>query len=207
MAYFDCTSGWLYPDSGESSGWYALFRDTARSEDAFIQARLAEANLSYEQHWAGALPPFAIYEQNPLPTLPRFTPDAPVQVGHLTFLGYTNGTPPPAKPGQTVEIETWWRVNSLPERPLSVMMHLAGPGDTPLVVGDDLGVSIENWQMGDVIVQRHLLTLPADTPPGEYTPATGAYWLDTLERWPVLIDGKPVGDQVALSPIPVVASR
>ena len=203
-AYFDCTSSWLYPNGAESPGWYALYRDTARSDDAFIRARLAESTPSYEQREARALPPFAIYEQVSPPALPRFTPDAPIRIGHLTFLGYTGAGPLPVEPGRTVEIETWWRVDSLPERPLSIMLHLAGSGSTPVVVGDGLGVPIESWQIGDVIVQRHALPLPADAPPGEYTPTTGVYWLDTMERWKV--GGAQAGDQLTLPSLVVTAA-
>ena len=204
IAYFDCTSAWLYPNGGESPGWYALYRDTARSDDTFIQARLAESAPSYEQREARALPPFAIYEQNSSPTLARFTPDASVQIGHLTFLGYTGGDSLPGEPGRTVEIETWWRVDSLPERPLWIMLHLAGSGGAPVVVGDGLGVPIESWQVGDVIVQRHALPLPADAPPGEYVPTTGVYWLDTMERWKV--GGEQAGDQLTLPALVVDAA-
>ena len=207
MAYFDCTSAWLYPNGGESSGWYALFRDTARSDDTFIQARLARSDLSYEQRRTGTLPPFAIYEQISRPTFPRSTPDAPVRVEHLAFLGYTGDNLSSARPGQTTELETWWRVDSLPERPLSIMMHLVGPGDVPVVVGDGLGVPAEQWQIGDVIVQRHTLALPADAPPGEYTPATGAYWLDTMERWSIERKGESIGAHLVLPTIPVTAGQ
>jgi len=206
LAYFDCTSSWLYPDGGKSPGWYVLFQDTARSDDAFVQARLAEGTLSYEQRRAGALPPFVIYEQNSPPSFPRFTPDTPVRIGHLTFLGYAHDSPVPARPGQTIKVETWWRVDSLPGRPLSIMLHLLGPGDAPIAVGDGLGVPIENWRAGDVIVQRHLLALPANVPPGEYTPTTGAYWLDTVERWPIEKDGELIGDQLVLPAMLVVTA-
>ncbi|MEE8390068.1 MAG: phospholipid carrier-dependent glycosyltransferase, partial [Anaerolineae bacterium] len=205
MAYFDCTSAWLYPNGGESPGWYALFRDTARSDDAFIQNRLAEGNLSYEQHRTGTLAPFAIYEQVSRPASPRFTPDTPVQVEHLTFLGYTSDSLLSARPGQTIGTETWWRVNSLPDRPLSIMMHLAGPGGVPVIVGDGLGVPIEQWQIGDVIVQRHTLALAAGAPAGEYTPATGVYWLDTMERWSVEREGESIGTDLVLPTILVTA--
>ncbi len=201
MAYFDCTSAWLYPDGGESPGWYAFFRDTARG-DPFIHRRLAAARLSYEQRRPGALPPFAIYEQGIPPTPPAPIVAGSIRVGALTFLGYTSSGDSP-RPGQTVEVETWWRVESLPERPLSIMLHLTGPGGVPVVVGDGLGVPVEQWQVGDIIVQRHLLPIPADVPPGEYVPTTGVYWLDTLERWPVEINGTPAGDQVALPALAV----
>ncbi|MEA3341993.1 MAG: hypothetical protein U9R15_18675, partial [Chloroflexota bacterium] len=132
MVYFDCASAWLYPGGAESPGWYSLYRDTAHSDDAFIQKRLAGSALSYEQRWSGESPPFAIYEQNSPPAYPRFAPDAPIRIGHLTFLGYTGADHFPVEPGQTIEAETWWRVDSLPERPLSIMLHLAGPGGNPV---------------------------------------------------------------------------
>jgi 4-amino-4-deoxy-L-arabinose transferase-like glycosyltransferase len=197
LAYFDCNSAWLYPSGGPSPGWYGLFRDTARSDDTFIQARLAGTRLSYEQRQTEALPPFAIYEQTSRPGLPFRVPGDPVQVGHLTLLGYGNSGETPVRPGQTIEVESWWRVEGLPERPLSIMMHLTGPGGDPAIVGDGLGVPVQIWQVGDVIVQRHRLPLPADAPLGEYTLTTGAYWLDTMERWPIERAGELVGNRLS----------
>ena len=90
---------------------------------------------------------------------------------------------------------------------MSLMLHLVGPGGEPLVVGDGLGVPLESWEVGDVIVQRHRLALPPDAPTGDYETYTGAYWLDTLERLPVLDDGVPVADRVNLAPVKVSADR
>jgi hypothetical protein len=197
MAYFDCTSAWLYPGGVVTSGWYALLRDTAYSDSPFIRNHLATSRLSYEQRHPGALPPFAIYERDNPPALPASTSE--IRVGHLAFLGYTSTGP--ARPGETVEMETWWRVESLPQRPLSVMMHLTGPDGEPVIVGDGLGAPVEQWQVGDIIVQRHVLPIPADAPPGEYTPLTGVYWLDTVERWPVERNGQPGEDHITLPPL------
>jgi hypothetical protein len=197
LAYYDCTSAWLYPGDVTSPGWYGLFRDTARNDDGFIQARLAGTRLSYEQRQTEALPSFAIYEQTARPDLPFHTPDGSVQVGHLTLLGYGDSGKAPSRPGQAVEVESWWRVEGLPERPLSIMMHLTGPEGAPAIVGDGLGVPIQSWQVGDVIVQRHRLPLPANAPQGEYTLTTGIYWLDTMERWPVERAGEPIGDRLS----------
>ena len=186
MLYFDCTAGWLYPQGMDASswGWYALFRETARSDDPFIQARLAGGRLSYEQRRARVLPPFAIYEQVDAPS-PHIPSEMEIQVGHLAFLGHEIRSSSPIQPGQEIDVETWWRVEGTPQRPLSIMLHLIGPGGDPVIVGDGLGVPIEQWRAGDVLVQRHPLLLPGDAPPGEYTPITGVYWLDTMERWTV----------------------
>ena len=201
--YFDCTSAWVYPTGGESPGWYALFWDTAYSEDRFIQNRLAKSSLSYEQPLSGRLPAFVLYEQTSLITSPQFSADVPIKIGHLAFLGYTNPNPSPLHAGQTVEVDTWWRVDNLPGRPLSIMMHLAGPGVVPAIVGDGLGVPIEHWHVGDVIIQRHVLPLPPDAPPGEYQLLTGAYWIETLERWTVLSGDQSGADSIRLPPLKV----
>jgi hypothetical protein len=170
----------MYPNGGESPGWYGLSWDLANSGDPFIETHLAGSKLSYEQRQAGALPPFVIYEQMVQPAPPRFTPGGLVRVGLLTFLGHSYDSDAPAQADQAIEVRTWWQVDSVPVRPLSIMLHLTGPGGTPFIVGDGLGVPVQIWQVGDIIVQRHKLSLPADMPQGEYTLTTGVYWLDTF---------------------------
>lgn len=201
---FDCTSGWLYP-GGEAPGWLALFHATATTPDPFIQARLATARLSYEQRRTGALPSFALYEQRERPT-PATPATAEIRVGVLTFLGNTLLNPQAAQPGRTLELETWWRVTTVPTRPLSLMLHLLGP-EGVAVVGDGLGVPVDQWQPGDVLVQRHRLTLPPGAPAGDYIVETGVYWAETVERWPVQINGQAAGDGIRLTPLTVESRR
>ncbi len=205
IAHFDCTAGWLYPQGTGSGpwGWYALLWDTARDGDPFIQAHLSENRLSYEQRRAGSLPPFQLYEAKRGRVAPPVPAEIPLGVGDLTFLGHGIASSMPARPGQMVDMETWWRVERGPERPLSLMLHLMGPDGAPVAVGDGLAVPIEQWRAGDVLVQRHRLAVPEDAPAGAYSPVTGVYWLDTLERWPVEGPGGPIGDQIVLDAIPV----
>ncbi len=204
MAYFDCTQAWLYPTGGMEPGWYAFYRDTVRSGDEFVRRHLLSARLSYEQRRPGALPPLAIYEQLGRPLTPRFSTMGQIRVRSLTFLGY-DASGFPTRPGETVEIETWWKVEEVPARPLSVMMHLIGPDGAFVAGSDGLGVPVDQWRPGDIIVQRHQLPIPRDATPGEYPLFTGIYWLDTMERWPVEINGEPAGSQI---PLPaVVVSR
>lgn len=199
LAYFDCTTGWLYPAGGNVLGWYALFRDTARSANPFLQARLSAAHLSYEQRRTGLTPSFVIYEQGiplPQPTIPA---EALTTVGDLIFLGHSAPTAP-VQAGATVEIETWWQVTTVPTRPLSLMLHLSGPDGAPVIIGDGLSVPVDTWQPGDLIVQRHYLELPATAPAGHYTVETGVYWLDSLERWET---GAGAGNTILLTAIQV----
>jgi len=124
------------------------------------------------------------------------TPDRPLSAaldGPLDFLDYSL-----VWREDGVELRTFWRVKEIPARPLSLMGHLLRADGTPVAVADGMGFPVDQWRPGDLIIQRHRLPLPADALPGEYTLATGAYWLDTMERWGIMMDGEPVGDQILL---------
>jgi hypothetical protein len=107
-----------------------------------------------------------------------------------------------AQPGATVELlRVWYQVHQVPARPLSLMAHLLGPDGIPIAVADGLGLPVEQWQVGDVIVQSHHFTIPDDTPPGEYALYVGAYWLDTMERWPTQDRDGQKSDQLKVGTI------
>jgi hypothetical protein len=213
---FDCTQSWLYPDAGESAGWYVLHRETAIREDRFIQQQLVHSQLSFEQKSAGETPPLTVFERYPSSTgvtIPQgqetlwtspveWPPEmamidgvpisTPVSLkGPLAFLGYEV-----ALEEQAVTLLTYWQVTDTPDRPFSLMGHLVGADGLPVAVGDGLGVPWDQLQPGDALVQRHLL--PASQPllPERYWIQTGAYWLDTMERWNVLVEHQMAGDRI-----------
>lgn len=214
---FDCEEGWLYP-AGEA-GWVVL---PGTTPSRWALQRLAGAPLSFSQREFWSHPALSVYEQRGLPagaippqTSVRVAPSdwppdkawvegtvvtAPVNmVGPLTFLGYDVQGADRARPGQTLELHTYWRINKRPGRPLSLMAHLLATDGTPIAVADGLSVPIEMWQSGDVIVQRHCLTVPPALPTDRLGLQTGAYWLDTLERWPVVVNDQIAGDRLLLT--------
>ncbi len=196
QVYFDCTQSWFLPGGGAFPGWVVLFRDTALGNDAFIQAQLAPLHKSFEQRIASFQPPFVIYQAEatlPTPTLPYSEHN---DIGGLRFLGHTAH-----QASNAMEVWTYWQVSTPPTTPVSLMLHLLGPDDAPVSVGDGLGVSQEQWQPGDVLIQRHHLPLPLDAPAGAYTPLTGVYTLETLERYPVIVNGQATSDTLRLPPI------
>ncbi|RLC66590.1 MAG: hypothetical protein DRI48_04340 [Chloroflexi bacterium] len=225
LAYFDCTRSWLYPDGGESAGWYALHRDVAVGGDPFVAWQSSQARLSFEQRIPRDTPPLTIFEWEPasLPVasaqgtvwaapaewppqqaLNEGTPVAPpVRIdGPLTFLGYDTLS----NAGRLILL-TWWQVIETPSRPFSLMGHLLDEHGRPVAVGGGLGVSLDQLRVGDVLVQRHDLMLPPDAPPSQYWLQTGAYWLDTMERWPVLVAGAAAGDRIVLAHVPMSRNR
>ncbi|MCP4537078.1 MAG: phospholipid carrier-dependent glycosyltransferase [Chloroflexi bacterium] len=212
MAYFDCGNSWLYPPG---SGWYVHARDAAGLEMSAIHTQ--RTRVAYEQTRSGFVPPFTVYEwfgQDPLEGLSPVqvyaapsdwppvqaeaegvTLTSPVKVGGgLEFLGYTTK-------GETVQ--TYWHVIQTPTQPLSLMAHLLDTNGVPVAVGDGLGVPIDQWRPGDVIVQRHEITTPPDTASGTYWLQTGAYTLPDVERLPILQNGDVVGDRLLVGQIEV----
>lgn len=206
MRYFDCTRTWLYPGGGERAGWYAHYRGE-EAVSAFTRAHLALARLSYEQRIPRDLPPFALYEWEPQPSstllqamrsgtvgfLPEGYPPTDAEFiyilpltleGPLAFLGYrfedisTDALP---------VLWTYWKVTASNARPFSIMAHLLDDAGQFLAAGDGLGVAPDSLVPGDIIVQRHMFT--PETLPDEGTLwfQVGVYWLDTMERWPVVI--------------------
>ncbi len=128
--------------------------------------------------------------------------------GRLAFLGYewlspsdisseaAAGTLSPAEAGDGALL-TYWRVE-VPSGPtLKVFVHLLDEAGQVIAQHDGLGSPPEGWSSGDLIVQKHVLPLPADLPPGRYTPVVGLY----RAREPTLrlaVDGS---DRLLLPPI------
>jgi hypothetical protein len=112
--------------------------------------------------------------------------EAPVLFdGPLSFLGYQVL---PADGG--IAVETWWKVEERTTRPLSIMAHLVDAGGVHVAVADGLGVPVESWQPGDVIVQLHHFAGFEDSEVEKEAlrMVTGVYWLDTMEQHPVADD-------------------
>jgi hypothetical protein len=209
---FDCTQSWIYPGAESGPGWYALHAALLQSERdlwqrlhvrepqpraRFTARHTAPLALTYRQWDYRNAPAFLVYrrpgEPPPRPkngldvviadaaTPPAAMSEsvaAPVALrGPLAYLG-TRAYPT----GEGLEIETWWRVEAESlTRPFSLMAHLIDAQGNNLGVGDGLGAALTSLHRGDVLVQAH--TFP-DTPAMEgLWLRTGAYWLDSGERW------------------------
>lgn len=211
---FDCENAWIYPGGEGVPGIYALHYDLLEQErlfwpwwqpkslnpvDLFAARHLTEARFSFEQAKDGDLPAFALYE---MPTgapiypgdaqvfalpghslnvndLPDSTVSLPLALdGPLVFLGCVA-----YREGDNIEVETWWRVRESTTRPFSIMGHLYIKAGASPVVADGLGILPLHLQPNDVLVQRHrFMAVPEGA---DLLFATGAYWAETMESWPV----------------------
>jgi hypothetical protein len=213
LVYFDCQQTWVVPGFGPSSaegnsasGWVVLPFALAHDPTAFARNWLSQGRLIFEQRQSFDLPPHSIIQfqspalnsQNGMRALA-----APTTIGDTAeLLGYALDRATVHR-GQSVELLTFWRVIGRPPGSLSVMAHLWAADGRAIAVGDGLGFTAEQWQVGDVFVQRHRLPVPLDAPPGPVTAQTGLYTLDNLQRLAVSQNGVIVGDSLPLASLRV----
>lgn len=191
LVHYDCGMSQVFPAGGD--GLFFLSPEAARPEGG---------SLALRGRQAGGQSAYDVVQSSRRP-VPENTAASVNIDGPLVFLGYDlDGTH--AQRGSEVLLRTYWRVGRTTDRPLSIMAHLVGTDGVPLAVGDGLGVPVENWQPGDMIVQEHLLSVPQDTPAGQYWLHSGAYWLDTMERWPVRDADGTVSDRLELTTVEVL---
>jgi hypothetical protein len=200
---FDCNSAWLYPTGGRGEGVYAVHHDlvaeprpcwpsllpcAAAPQDPFLVRRLSQARFSFEQPHDRELPAFVLFEMGRAGIAVPEPVSLPLD-GPLVFLGAVSYLD-----GESFEIETWWQITDAPiTRPFSIMAHLRSPDGQTLEVADGLGIPSVSLAEGDIVVQLHRFTA---RPGSGAELVTGAYWLDTMERWP--IRDKPGTDTISI---------
>jgi len=205
LVYFDCRSGWVYP-AGGGPGWYIVpgYSEGAMLTDLF----LSDDRIVFRGRKVPSRPALAVYHWDAVAELSkrvnRLQAHAPhgVAFGQVAVFVGSEVDRATVRPGGAVTLTTYWRALSMPTAPLSIMAHLTDEEGNFVAGADGLGVTVENWQPEDILVQVHRFAVPPDTPPGLYVPRVGWYALGSLERVP-LADGS--GDSLALEPLQVDA--
>ena len=86
----------------------------------------------------------------------------------------------------SLELLTYWVVETPPATSIKIFVHLLGESDVPLAQHDGLGSPPHGWAAGDLIVQKHVIPLPADFPSGQCRLQVGLYDPATEARLAVL---------------------
>ncbi|MBN1564165.1 MAG: hypothetical protein JXA10_10015, partial [Anaerolineae bacterium] len=116
--------------------------------------------------------------------------------GELDLIGYDLAPGRSVAAGDTISVTLIWRVDQTPDYAYQGYVHLvqpdnpaakiathdAAPADLPFILPDDSPETLatDHWRAGDLVVGRtYMLTIPAETPPGDYALITGMYrWLE-----------------------------
>lgn len=114
---------------------------------------------------------------------------------HVTLAGYrVEGE---AVPGGTALVTLYWRADrALPADAVDLVAYVhmipENGADAPVLHDGVPGEGVrpvDTWRAGEIIVDRHILRLPADLAPGRYPVYVGLYHADGGARWPVALDG------------------
>jgi hypothetical protein len=138
----------------------------------------------------------------------------------IELLGYnltdTQGRPIAAiQGGQRLNLDLYWMAWQKPVQNYTVFAHLVGQAYNaatagPVWAGHDSeplerGYPTQQWFVNQIIVDRHVLTVEAGAPAGEYELEVGMYLLETMKRLQVTDGQGQTADRVVLGRFPVVA--
>jgi 4-amino-4-deoxy-L-arabinose transferase-like glycosyltransferase len=102
--------------------------------------------------------------------------------------------------GEPLTVTLQWRARRVPAADYTVFVHLRNAGGKTVAQADSPpqtgAYPTTFWDVGETIVDDHVLLIPADLPGGAYTLVVGLYRLDTGERLPVTSGGS--GSEIVL---------
>ncbi len=117
--------------------------------------------------------------------------------GTLALLGY-EWLASDATSDSTLSLLTYWRVEEPGRKRLKISVHLLDDSESLVAQHDGLGSPAHGWASGDIIVQKHIIVLPANLKAGSYAVRLGVYEAESGDRL-----SAPAGDAVLLSPVEV----
>ncbi|HTP09688.1 MAG TPA: glycosyltransferase family 39 protein [Anaerolineae bacterium] len=111
--------------------------------------------------------------------------------------------PATVKPGDSVKLRMAFEDRQVFDQPYKVFVHVRGSDNTVLAQADrvlcDTSLNEADWRPGDILVDNYDLTVPAETPPGDYPIVIGFYQETTGARLPVIAtDLEHAGDSVTI---------
>lgn len=106
-------------------------------------------------------------------------------------------------PGLGWQFASYWRVIAPGSERLKLFAQVLDDAGNVRVQFDGFDIPVIGWQVGDILVQQHTLSLPGDLAPGRYWVQFGVYGAGTKQRLEVLESGEAVGTRVLLPPMEV----
>jgi hypothetical protein len=118
-----------------------------------------------------------------------------------------------AKPGGLVVLTLYWQAAEVVNLPYKIFVHLESDGSQDRsaqlwAAADDFPACgtqpTQSWQVGQTVGDRHVLRLPDDIPPGDYSVRVGLYEPQTGLRMDLLDSlGNPQGTSFDLTEVTV----
>jgi hypothetical protein len=109
---------------------------------------------------------------------------------------------------QELTVTLYWQALAPLPLDYTVFVHLIGPDGQKVAQHDgqpwwEVSLPTSTWQPGEILQDKHILSLPPNLPSGDYHLNIGVYYWQTLERLPVMERGAPVKDFVELGSVTI----
>ncbi|GAB4473401.1 MAG: hypothetical protein Kow00124_12330 [Anaerolineae bacterium] len=129
--------------------------------------------------------------------------DLPVTFGYnLAFLGY-EVRDAVLRPGDYIELTTYWRLDGPPPPELTQFAHMLGGPFVVLAQADSLGVQINQLKVRDVFLQYTIIPVPREVRSGEYSLSVGMYFPSTGARLPAFENGQYRADRLYMQSVTI----
>lgn len=83
------------------------------------------------------------------------------------------------KPGDTLFVDIIWQIVAKPQKSYSTLVHLGKSGQPPLAQGDAIPIQgnypTHWWEPHETFSDNYTISIPPETPPGQYTLQIGFY--------------------------------
>ncbi len=135
-----------------------------------------------------------------LQSLPVAAPDGITATYPITF---DNGLSLVGYEAQGSMVHTYWRVTDHVQPPVTVFVHVLDAQGNIVGQDDSFGAATRMLEPGDVIVQRHPLSIKPDTAAGTYRLEVGLYNPGTMHRFTAHPSNAPPTDRLLLSAIEI----
>ncbi len=130
--------------------------------------------------------------------------ELPVRFGsNMTFLGYGLRRSH-LRPGEYIQLTSYWRVDGTPPPELREFAHLLGNPVVVLSQNDGLGVDITTLQERDIFLQYAEIQVPPQARADSYSLSLGLYYPTTGERLPVFEGGDVLANRLYLQSVTVL---
>ena len=125
----------------------------------------------------------------------------------IGLLGYDLNTPA-YEAGETIHLTLYYQGLSKMRKDYTVFTHLLGPYNPAtdgLLWGQDDSepcrrfYPTSSWGVGEIVIDKFIISIPTETPPGNYNLTMGFYQWPTLERLPALDVAGQVATDDAIS--------
>jgi len=127
--------------------------------------------------------------------------------GKVALIGYQFDEE--AKAGESLTVSIYWQALREMKEDYTIFVHLTDDDGHLWAQGDDQprggDYPTDLWEPGEVVEDRHTISLPPNLPPGKYQIFVGVYLLETMDRLPAFDEkGAPLPEEkIALGEVKV----